>query len=134
MCVIRDNYRQRQTRYNQSTITNNESMISLMEEWDQSDFDELHPQLDKNSRSAQVNENSYAMIESRFLMHDLIKITSRKSSSKIITFYFRIPTKEDYSSLISEENFVESVDSKPNAKYQFAFKRKVKYLFYFLEF
>ena len=29
-------------------------------------------------------------------MHDLIKITSRKSSAKIITFYFRIPRFGDY--------------------------------------
>lgn len=35
-------------------------------------------------------------IQSRFFMHDLIKITSRKSSAKIITFYFRIPRFGDY--------------------------------------
>jgi hypothetical protein len=29
-------------------------------------------------------------------MHDLIKITSRKSSAKIITFYFRIPRFGEY--------------------------------------
>jgi len=29
-------------------------------------------------------------------MHDLIKITSRKSSAKIITFYFRIPQFGEY--------------------------------------
>lgn len=31
-------------------------------------------------------------------MHDLIKITSRKSSAKIITFYFRIPKFGEYHS------------------------------------
>jgi len=39
-----------------------------------------------------------ALIESRFLMYDLIKITSRKSSAKIITFYFRVPLMPEYNS------------------------------------
>jgi hypothetical protein len=33
---------------------------------------------------------------SRFYMHDLIKITSRKSTTKIITFYYRVPNIEEY--------------------------------------
>lgn len=36
-------------------------------------------------------------------MHDLIKITSRKSSSKIITFYFRIPKFGEYNESYFEE-------------------------------
>lgn len=47
-----------------------------------------------------------AIMESRFLMHDLIKITSRKSSSKIITFYFRIPTIDEYLSFPLETNII----------------------------
>jgi len=41
---------------------------------------------------------AYSFIQSRFFMHDLIKITSRKSSAKIITFYFRIPQFGEYNS------------------------------------
>jgi len=43
------------------------------------------------------------MVQSRFFMHDLIKITSRKSSAKIITFYFRIPIFKEYNSQYYEE-------------------------------
>jgi len=70
-------------------------------------------------------------------MHDLIKITSRKSSSKIITFYFRIPVFEEYCIFDLEQNFIQSLDVKPPNKYNFAFKRKVKKHFsisFFLEF
>lgn len=57
-------------------------------------------------------------------MHDLIKITSRKSSTKIITFYFRIPLNLEYNSQVLESNLISSLDQKPAVKYQFAFKRK----------
>ena len=57
-------------------------------------------------------------------MHDLIKITSRKSSTKIITFYFRIPFFADYSQELLESSLVEQLDLKPPTKYLFAFKRK----------
>lgn len=56
-------------------------------------------------------------------MHDLIKITSRKSSSKIITFYFRIPVFSEYNSKQLETDLVGQIDQKPAAKYHFAFKR-----------
>lgn len=51
-----------------------------------------------------------ALIESRFLMYDLIKITSRKSSAKIITFYFRIPLIQEYNSAVLEHNLVKLLD------------------------
>lgn len=44
------------------------------------------------------------------MMHDLIKITSRKSSTKIITFYFRIPLFEDYNVQALEQNIVSQLD------------------------
>lgn len=58
-------------------------------------------------------------------MYDLIKITSRKSSAKIITFYFRVPLIQEYNSQVLETNLVQQLDLKPAIKYQFAFKRKV---------
>lgn len=39
---------------------------------------------------------SHGYLLSRFHMHDLTKITSRKSTTKVITFYFRIPTLPEY--------------------------------------
>ena len=36
-------------------------------------------------------------------MYDLIKITSRKSTTKIITFYYRIPKKAEYDERILED-------------------------------
>ena len=41
-------------------------------------------------------------------MHDLIKITSRKSSAKIITFYFRIPQFGEYNT-----NYFKTVEYMP---------------------
>ena len=67
-------------------------------------------------------------------MHDLIKITSRKSTTKIITFYFRIPKLAEYSSgvykddggrLILELDTVGTLGKKPAVKYAFAFKRNL---------
>lgn len=107
-----------------------ESSISHIDEWDQADFDELHPSLTSNDRKHLKRPNlasCFALLESRFLMHDLIKITSRKSSSKIITFYFRIPLFSDYNSQALEHNIVQNLDQKPTIKYTFAFKRKVIY-------
>jgi hypothetical protein len=57
-------------------------------------------------------------------MYDLIKITSRKSTTKIITFYYRIPRMKDYSAEILEKpDILQRLNSKPNTKYAFAFKR-----------
>ena len=36
-------------------------------------------------------------------MYDLIKITSRKSTTKIITFYYRIPKKTEYDEAVLED-------------------------------
>jgi len=59
--------------------------MSNVDEWDSMDFDEL-----------QAKKEPHFFLESRYMMHDLIKITSRKSSAKIITFYFRIPPYPEY--------------------------------------
>lgn len=45
---------------------------------------------------ADVETTEFGLLLSRFFMHDLTKITSRKSSNKVITFYFRIPTFMEY--------------------------------------
>jgi len=45
----------------------------------------------------------YALLQSRFFMYDLIKITSRKLTTKIITFYYRIPKKAEYDERILED-------------------------------
>mgnify|MGYP007125209191 FL=1 len=76
-------------------------------------------------------------VQSRFFMHDLIKITSRKSSAKIITFYFRIPQFGEYNSQYYEQLEVEpeeagqkvnvilnAYNQNPAVPYQFAYKRK----------
>lgn len=54
---------------------------------------------------------THRTIQSRFFMHDLIKITSRKSSSKIITFYFRIPKFGEYNESYFEELEKENEES-----------------------
>lgn len=58
-------------------------------------------------------------------MHDLIKITSRKSTTKVITFYFRIPTFVEYmhSQEILEQDLCAKLYVKPPIKYCLAFKR-----------
>ena len=57
-------------------------------------------------------------------MFDLIKITSRKQTTKIITFYYRIPKFEDYDQNILEPpDMLNRFDKKPNTRYQFAFRR-----------
>ena len=71
-------------------------------------------------------------------MHDLIKITSRKSSAKIITFYFRIPQfgeyNTNYHAALEEEKvddggartntILSTYNQNPAVPYQFAYKRK----------
>ena len=57
-------------------------------------------------------------------MYDLIKITSRKSTTKIITFYYRIPKKAEYDErILEDENMILKLNRKPQCSYQFAFKR-----------
>ena len=47
-------------------------------------------------------------------MYDLIKITSRKSTTKIITFYYRIPKLEEYDAQILEQRDILSrLNSRP---------------------
>ena len=62
-------------------------------------------------------------IDSRYTLYDLVKITSRKNSASMITFYFRIPKFKEYNAKL-EENFLESIDKKPAPNYMFAHKRK----------
>jgi len=69
-------------------------------------------------------------------MHDLIKITSRKSSAKIITFYFRIPQFGEYNAnyfLDLEKELPEDAEQhvildaynqNPKIPYKFAYKRQ----------
>lgn len=97
MAVVRELGRRRSSNINKSA----ESSMSQADDWDQNDFDELHPTSKEKGNSPGKNKGSastVALIESRFLMYDLIKITSRKSSSKIITFYFRVPHHNEYNS------------------------------------
>ena len=66
----------------------------------------------------------FALLQSRFFMYDLIKITSRKSTTKIITFYYRIPKKTEYDeSVLEDEQMLWMLNRKPQCSYQFAFKR-----------
>ena len=46
-------------------------------------------------------------------MHDLTKITSRKSTTKVITFYFRIPTYAEYLATTAESEVVAKLFYKP---------------------
>jgi hypothetical protein len=62
-------------------------------------------------------------IDSRYTMYDLVKITSRKNSASVITFYFRIPKFKDYNIKL-EEVFLERINDKPTQDYIFAHKRK----------
>ena len=57
-------------------------------------------------------------------MYDLIKITSRKSTTKIITFYYRIPKKSEYDERVLEDDkMIWNLNRKPQCNYYFAFKR-----------
>lgn len=65
------------------------------------------------------------MLQSRFYMYDLIKITSRKSTTKIITFYFRIPKLAEYPvAELEKPDILTRLNCKPSTNYAFAFKRK----------
>ena len=58
-------------------------------------------------------------------MYDLIKITSRKSTTKIITFYYRIPKKQEYDEQVLEDSsLIQNLNRKPQCSYLFAFKRE----------
>jgi prephenate dehydratase len=58
---------------------------------------------------------THSMLLSRFYMHDLTKITSRKSTTKVITFYFRIPTFAEYKQTenLLETDLVQKIFTKP---------------------
>ena len=57
-------------------------------------------------------------------MYDLIKITSRKSTTKIITFYYRIPKRADYDArALEDDTLLWKLNKRPQSHYSFAFKR-----------
>ena len=61
-----------------------------------------------------VDPQAYAVLQSRFFMYDLIKITSRKSTTKIITFYYRIPKKAEYDERVLEDDrMTQNLNRKP---------------------
>jgi hypothetical protein len=68
-------------------------------------------------------ENPWMYVDSRYTLYDLVKITSRKNSASMITFYFRIPKFEEYK-LQLEDNLLDNIDKKPSSDYMFAHKRK----------
>ena len=55
-------------------------------------------------------------------MQDLIKITSRRTKTNIITFYFRIPKYADYKKTAKQAE-EDLINSKPDSKYPWATKR-----------
>lgn len=72
-----------------------------------------------------LDPTSHSVLLSRFFMHDLIKITSRRSTTKVITFYYRIPKLEEYvqNETILEADITNRLFMKPSIQYTFAFKR-----------
>jgi len=57
-------------------------------------------------------------------MYDLIKITSRKQTTKVITFYYRIPKFAEYdSSTLEQADMASKLNQKPQTRYLFAFRR-----------
>lgn len=67
----------------------------------------------KNPKTSSVQFESYGVLQSRFFLHDLIKITSRKSTTKIITFYYRIPKLKDYQPELLEKHYLEATLTSP---------------------
>lgn len=55
---------------------------------------------------SECNKNKLMYVDSWYTMYDLVKITSRKNSGCIITFYFRIPTFKEYN-ISLEERFLD---------------------------
>ena len=79
--------------------------------------------LDLKPTSKSSTSEKYTYIDSRYTMYDLVKITSRKNSGNMITFYFRIPEYKEYNKAL-EGDFLAKVDQKPSQDYIFAHKRK----------
>ena len=69
------------------------------------------------------SKHEWMYVDSRYTMYDLIKITSRKNSGNVITFYFKTPTYEDYN-ISLEDKFLERINEKPSEDYVFAHKRQ----------
>ena len=76
-----------------------------------------NPNIGVNGES-NINPQGYAVLQSRFFMYDLIKITSRKSTTKIITFYYRIPKKAEYDETVLEDDrMIWNLNRKPQCTY-----------------
>lgn len=62
------------------------------------------------------------VVESRFTLYDVVKITSRKKSNKTITFYYKHPLYYEYNTEL-EDDFSNTILTKPSSDYQFAHRR-----------
>lgn len=69
------------------------------------------------------SKHQWMYVDSRYTMYDLVKITSRKNSASVITFYFRTPKFEEYN-ISLEDSFLKKINEKPAPNYIFAHKRK----------
>ena len=58
------------------------------------------------------SKHKWMYVDSRYTMYDLVKITSRKNSASVITFYFRTPKYKDYNKGL-EDMFLEKLNKKP---------------------
>lgn len=68
------------------------------------------------------SRHEWMYVDSRYTMYDLIKITSRRNSGNVITFYFKTPEFDDYN-IELEDKFLERINEKPSDDYVFAHKR-----------
>jgi len=68
-------------------------------------------------------KHEWMYVDSRYTMYDLVKITSLKNSTSVITFYFRTPEFPEYNAEL-EDTFLEKINDKPAENYIFAHKRK----------
>ncbi len=67
--------------------------------------------------------HNWMYVDSRYTMYDLVKITSRKNSGNMITFYFRTPKFHEYD-VECEKKFLDNLNKKPSPNYIFAHRRK----------
>lgn len=72
--------------------------------------------ISQNAVVAVSEENKQLL--SRFYMHDLVKITSRKTHTKQITMYFRLPKFNDYMLNGLEVDIFGSIGLYPKTDYE----------------
>lgn len=70
-----------------------------------------------------AKKHNWMYVDSRYTMYDLVKITSRKNSGSVITFYFRTPKFPEYNTKL-ENDFLKNLNRKPAPDYIFAHRRK----------